>query len=111
MANAGVVAQNLTTVAHNPKNLCSGNAVIRCWSWLSGFMPDPTMIWGHLHQAFRRFLGSSQPCHLPDLKLDNKPMQQSSSGSSGPLRLLLASVVVSSMFVTLQSWRNGSRCP
>ena len=35
----------------------------------------------------------------------------SNIASPGPLRLLLASVVVSSMFVTLQSWRNGSRCP
>lgn len=54
-ANTALIAQNLTSAA------------FRCWSWLSSFVTEPTMIWGRLHQAFRNFLSSSQPTLLTNI--------------------------------------------
>ena len=66
-ANSGLIAQNLTSIAANDGNLCFGNSVFRCWSWLSCFTMEPTRTWGRLHQAFRAFLSSSRPCLLTQI--------------------------------------------
>ena len=66
-ANSGLIAQNLTSIAANHGNLCFGNSVFRCWSWMSCFTMEPTQTWGRLHQAFRAFLSSSRPCLLTQI--------------------------------------------
>ena len=67
MANIFVISQCLTSILHNPKNKCFGNAPWRCWCWAGGFAEDAALAWGRSHRAVRQYLSDSVPQLLEGL--------------------------------------------
>ena len=80
-ANAYVIAQALTSILTNPKNMCFGNSAFRCWSWSGAHAEDQSMAWGRTHTAVRQFLSDSHPASLQGLAQMNQVCQQFQEGS------------------------------
>ena len=79
--NVYVVAQALTSILTNPRNMCFGNAVFRCWSWAGAHAEDQSMAWGRTHDAVRQFLSDNQPSLLQGLDQMQNILQHFQEGS------------------------------
>ena len=68
VANIFVVSQCLTSILHNARNLCYGNAPWRCWCWTGAFAEDVTQAWGNTTLAVRQYLSDNEPQLLTGLQ-------------------------------------------
>ena len=79
--NVYVVAQALTSILSNPRNMCFGNSVLRYWSWAGAHAEDQSIAWGRTHGAVRQFLGADQPSLLHNLDLMHLILQHFQEGT------------------------------